>query len=278
MKNQTFDSAPISIFRLFTAIRFSVTLLGLGAMLARQRGPADQLGPDSWINLVESGILLIFLSWGALQTRLGRWYLPIALAITTLGPIAGSFPWPGAAVSPMEVVQTRALMSQWQLVIVLLMPLILVSWRYGFSTAVGYTITLDFIDIAIMTVTNHSILEIHPLLLLSILAFRTLFYLLIGYTITRLAQELRAQNSRLEQANRQLARNAISMEELAVSRERNRMARELHDTLAHTMSGMAVQLEAVETIWDSDHDQARKLIKDALGQTRRSPAGLYPRR
>jgi len=273
MKNQPFDSALISIFRLFTAIRLGVTLLGVGALMARAHGTLDRFDTGTWITLAETCLLLIYLSWGALQTRLGRWYLPAALTLTTLGPIAASFPWmafapPVAIPAPTEVLQARSLMSQWQLVIVLLMPLILVSWRYGFFYALGYTLAIDFVDVALITLTNGSILEIHPLILLSILAFRTLFYLLIGYTINRLAQELRAQNTRLEQANRQLARNAISMEQLAVSRERNRMARELHDTLAHTMSGMAVQLEAVETIWESDPDQARRLIKDALSQTR----------
>ncbi len=35
-----------------------------------------------------------------------------------------------------------------------------------------------------------------------------------------------------------------------MSRERNRLARELHDTLAHTLSALAVQLEAVDSAWE----------------------------
>jgi signal transduction histidine kinase len=91
---------------------------------------------------------------------------------------------------------------------------------------------------------------------------------LIGFAIHRLAEELRQQNLRLETANRRLSNYALVTEQLAVSRERNRLARELHDTLAHTMSGQAVQLEAVQTLWDRDHLQAQETLKTALEQTR----------
>jgi signal transduction histidine kinase len=55
---------------------------------------------------------------------------------------------------------------------------------------------------------------------------------------------------------------------LTVSRERNRVARELHDTLAHTLSGVAVQLEAVDSLWTSDRKQAHNLLGHALRATR----------
>ncbi len=257
----------ISVFRLFTAIRLVLTLFGIAVGLSGLRAPVEPVDVGNWIALGETSFLLVFLSWPWFQHKLGRWFLPVALGITTLGPVASGLFWnPGPM--PQEVAQARSLMSQWQLVIVLLIPLILVSWRYGFEAAVGFSVAIDFVDLAILTLGNRTF-DVHPFIIISILVFRTLFYLLIGYTITRLSQELRNQNSRLETAYRQLARNAIAMEQLAVSRERNRLARELHDTLAHTMSGMAVQLEAVEAIWDTKPDQARGLVKDALQQTRR---------
>jgi signal transduction histidine kinase len=47
----------------------------------------------------------------------------------------------------------------------------------------------------------------------------------------------------LEAAQRQLRAYAAESEELAVARERNRMAREIHDTLGHYLTILAVQLE-----------------------------------
>jgi signal transduction histidine kinase len=105
-------------------------------------------------------------------------------------------------------------------------------------------------------------------LIIAVVVFRTMFYLLVGYAINRLVRELRQQNIDLEKANRRLSNFALVNEHLAVSRERNRLARELHDTLAHTLSGQAVQLEAVQTLWDLNPEQARTRLAQVLNQTR----------
>ena len=44
---------------------------------------------------------------------------------------------------------------------------------------------------------------------------------------------------------------------------RNRLARELHDTLAHSLSAVTVQLEAVRSLWQSDPGAARALLDQA---------------
>lgn len=267
MQKQSFDTGLVSVFRLFTGIRFILALFGLVFVYSGLRPTFERQEISTWITIGESGVLLLYLILPGINARLGKWFLPIALAVSTLGPIASTIAATVPQAAP-EITQARSLMSQWQLVIVLLMPLILVSWRYGFEAAVGYALVIDFVDITSLEILGPA-MGIHPFLVFTILTFRTLFYLLIGYTITRLAAELRAQNTRLEQVNRQLASNALAQEQLAISRERNRLGRELHDTLAHTLSGIAVQLEAVEAIWATKPEQAHNLVKDVLVQTRR---------
>ncbi len=46
------------------------------------------------------------------------------------------------------------------------------------------------------------------------------------------------------------------------------MARELHDTLAHSLSAVAVQLEAVDSAMTTAPDEARVILGKALAQTR----------
>jgi two-component system sensor histidine kinase UhpB len=46
------------------------------------------------------------------------------------------------------------------------------------------------------------------------------------------------------------------------------MARELHDTLAHTLSGLSVQLETVKAYWDVDPTTAQRLLDKSLAATR----------
>jgi len=68
----------------------------------------------------------------------------------------------------------------------------------------------------------------------------------------------------------------------AVLAERNRMAREIHDTLAQGFAGISLQLEAVdETLSDSpvvarDHlNRARTLVRSSLAEARRSVWELH---
>jgi signal transduction histidine kinase len=105
--------------------------------------------------------------------------------------------------------------------------------------------------------------------------------LCIGYIITRLMKEQRAQREQLRATNAELHRLGAVREQLATSRERNRVARELHDTLAHTLTGLAVQLEAIRTVWENDAGEAHDLLEKAhararsgLVETRRALAAL----
>ena len=76
------------------------------------------------------------------------------------------------------------------------------------------------------------------------------------------------QHRRLAEANERLAQYASTLEQLTISRERNRMARELHDVLAHTMSGVAVELEGVRAKLRVDPDYAEVLLSQSLQAVR----------
>ena len=74
----------------------------------------------------------------------------------------------------------------------------------------------------------------------------------------------------LNQANRQIARYMTMTESLAISHERNRMARELHDTLAHTLTSSTVQLQAATTLWETNPTKSRELVERSLTVNRAS--------
>jgi signal transduction histidine kinase len=70
---------------------------------------------------------------------------------------------------------------------------------------------------------------------------------------------------------------------MAVLEERNRMAREIHDTLAQGFTGIVLQLEAAEQALGEDINQAqqhlnraRALAKESLNEARRSVWALRP--
>ncbi|HSV85955.1 MAG TPA: sensor histidine kinase [Levilinea sp.] len=76
------------------------------------------------------------------------------------------------------------------------------------------------------------------------------------------AQELLEE---LEEANRQLAEYAGRIEQL----ERQRIARELHDTLAQGLAGLILQLEAVDSHLSGKHsDRAQQIVQQAMQRAR----------
>src|SRR6266487_2415455 len=59
---------------------------------------------------------------------------------------------------------------------------------------------------------------------------------------------------------------------VALVEERNRLAREVHDTLAQELAGIALQLEAADALLDSAPERARVRIRQALKRARESLA------
>ncbi len=105
--------------------------------------------------------------------------------------------------------------------------------------------------------------------------------LVVGLVTWMLVEMMKAEQDKLSIANQKLAEQALIMEELAASRERNRLARELHDTLAHSISGATIQLQAVQTLINvdakaaiSELEDARAHLKDGLAESRRAIATL----
>ncbi|HZO99165.1 MAG TPA: PAS domain S-box protein [Terriglobia bacterium] len=82
----------------------------------------------------------------------------------------------------------------------------------------------------------------------------------------------------------QLAQLIHKVRMAAVVEERNRMAREIHDTLAQGFAGILVQLEAAEDVLPAQNraarahlDRARGLAKECLAEARRSVWALLPK-
>ena len=87
----------------------------------------------------------------------------------------------------------------------------------------------------------------------------------------QLAERAKVQElaERLESANAQLAANAARIESLTLQNERQRMARELHDTLAQGVAGLVLQLEAVKAHLASDRlERASSIVDQALTRAR----------
>jgi two-component system, NarL family, sensor histidine kinase YdfH len=73
----------------------------------------------------------------------------------------------------------------------------------------------------------------------------------------------------LEAANRQLSDYAARVEDLTIVNERQRMARELHDTLSQGLAGLILQLEAVDAHLAGNHpERARGILQQSMEKAR----------
>lgn len=82
-------------------------------------------------------------------------------------------------------------------------------------------------------------------------------------------QHSEALLAELEQAHRQLADYAAQVERLTLTNERQRMARELHDTLAQGVAGTILQLEAANAHLESGRsERAAEIIALCLRRAR----------
>ncbi len=78
----------------------------------------------------------------------------------------------------------------------------------------------------------------------------------------------------LEASNAKLRNYSLQIEELAINKERNRMAREIHDSLGHYLTVVNVQIEAAKTIFNQKPDLAKEALDKAQSFTKQGLADL----
>jgi len=97
------------------------------------------------------------------------------------------------------------------------------------------------------------------------------------------ADETHELYEELQEANAQLKEYAVVVEKTAQTKERNRLAREIHDTLGHTLTGISVGLDACVTMTETAPTEVKKQLellgsvtRKGIKETRRSVRELRP--
>ena len=103
------------------------------------------------------------------------------------------------------------------------------------------------------------------------------FFGVFGYFLME-AQRERDRNAvlleELGTTHRQLQDSMLRMEELAVSEERNRLAREMHDSLGHRLTVSAVQLEGAQRLIPTEPARAEEMVGTVREEVRQALAEL----
>lgn len=263
------ESGILPAFRLFTGVQFVITALGVltqQAALFQTRSTAITLEP---VHLVEPGLVFLYLSIPNLRRKLKSLYLPIGIIAAAGGLIIE--PYILGNDTPESFVTWL-----WRQILFLGILLCLVSWQYSMRQVVLFSVFVTVMNILLLSQAL-GFLEWISSSLIILLLIQLILYVIIGLIVVRVMQTQREQWRQLAEANARLAQHALTVEQLTISRERNRLARELHDVLAHTLSGVAVELEGLRATMRRDPEQATALldhslraIREGLTETRRS--------
>lgn len=156
--------------------------------------------------------------------------------------------------------------SNFSPILALFMP-ILGFWYFGSAVAYGLAF-LACVDYAVHHLLNtpgwlSNPYEIHSDMLF-VLAL--VFTLALVHVLMR-EKANRTRNERLlaalEEAHRQLRIYAGQVEELATTKERNRLARDIHDSLGHYLTIINVQLEKALVFRERNQEEADQAVRDA---------------
>ena len=267
------DSSPepgfVQAYRLFVAVRIlfwmviGPILIVFGLAANPELTPEQVSGtplvqsftmPNVAPVLVVEAVLLLLLFVRQVRKRLDRWFVPLTLFIG-LGPLlVGYYWWPSE--NPLQNPFTMFFFVM----------LVLIAWQYGYRYVLSYVFGLSIYQAWLSTAPA----GVPWTAKVGWLALQGAMMLLVGYVTATFVTVQREQRHALAEAYeqqayiaRRLQRLAATAEELAISRERNRLSRELHDTLAHSLSAVTVQLEAVRTLWGSHPDKARRMLEQA---------------
>jgi signal transduction histidine kinase len=81
----------------------------------------------------------------------------------------------------------------------------------------------------------------------------------------RAKREVERLVAELKDANDKLREYADQVEELATLKERNRVAREIHDSLGHYLTVVIVQIEAAMAVFEKDRERSLDVLRKAQG-------------
>jgi signal transduction histidine kinase len=268
MEHQEIEPGFLQAFRLFVVTRIVFWVVIGPIMVVVEMAQGAALSPEQVTNmtlierltlpnilpiLAVEVTLLFLLMVPQVGRRLGRWLVPVTLLIAMVPLFIGQYWWP--AQNPLET----------PFVIFFFVMLVLIAWQYSFRYVFLYVLVLSLYQARFSWTLTDWPLSVD----VGWLVLQGTMMLIVGYTIVQLVSIHREQRAALAEAyqqqaaaHRRLQRYTATVEELTISRERNRLARELHDTLAHSLSAATVQLEAARSLWGVDPGRARQLLDE----------------
>ena len=228
--------------------------LRVGTVDARQRSDTTRIVLFSVLMIVHTGIYWI----GITRIRERRWQLLF-------------FAVQGALVLVISLVSRDVFVTFGLYLVLIGMPVgIMRDVRMASALVVGY-VALFGLNIglwAFLGLLSSETVRV-TLLYTGPLALFVGGYAILFIRQARAREQAQELLHELEVAHAQLAEYVERVEDLTLTAERQRMARELHDTLAQGLAGLILQLEAVDShLAGQRSTRAREIVQQAMARAR----------
>jgi signal transduction histidine kinase len=207
---------------------------------------------------------LIFSYWNWIQEKTKKIFYPIMILIISTAPIIINILFtPRFPQGPLSNAEGMALRQ----LPVLFVALALVAWEYQLMHVIFFSLATAALEFGLILFNPFDFRNIFVFIFVAII--RTISFIAVGIFINALVTRSRLQQQSLREANANLTHYASTLEQLTVSRERNRLARELHDTVAHSLTALSLSLETAKAYFDVDINQTRELVDMSIEATRK---------
>lgn len=260
---RSIEPGLLRIFRYFAAVSvvYFAILWVFNVFIA---GISESFKFQLWGNFVIYLGIFIYLNMPQLEKRLKSFYLPLALTISSFFPIVGNIMY---LLDPQQANIYTIINQSWLWLPILFVPLVLIAWQYNYNAVLAFTIFTNGLELIVLLAIVGRLTS-ENITLISVPLLRSFAFGIVGYIVNTMANTQRMQTHKLIQANFRLNQYLNTLEQLTASRERNRLAGELHDTLAHTLSGLSINLEAIKTVIPPTNTQAQEMLDHSLNITR----------
>ncbi|WP_243113290.1 histidine kinase [Romboutsia sp. Marseille-P6047] len=149
----------------------------------------------------------------------------------------------------MDITNSKKIYNKYIYLIIAIIFSLIINIDYSLLSAFEYSFFLLVISILCIYIHNESLSKLNS---------------------QKIYNQLRISEDKLKKANSDLEIYIDSLEELTILKERNRISREIHDSVGHALSTTIIQLSAIEKLVSYDKDlkelvcELREFVKMSL--------------
>ncbi len=255
----------VRVLRGVIVFRLLLIALGIALFLTHRSLVPAAVQPDRPLHillLAPSIFTTLYLLVPGLERPLGRLYLPTALVATILDfslQYGTAYLRPGGVGHVTVLLPTgqevRFFWASTEVILLVLLPCMLAGAAYGLRSALAASTLATVLHLAVGAAIWSADMPLEGFV--TLLPVRVSILYAFSAIAGSMADTWRREHDALQRANRDLRGYAATAEHLATSRERVRLARAMHDTLAHSLAALTVQLEALDTLQETRPQDAR---------------------